>query len=114
MELGIERIAFHGELTVAGDEIFPRQGVHPLKERLKITGREGAKLHQHPCAAAEADIQPGDIRQRAVAVYPAVFRPDVLQIQAAHFVRHQTFQSKQAGNRQRHGPCLLSRSKMIE
>ncbi len=32
MELGIERIAFHGELTVAGDEIFPRQGgVPPVK-----------------------------------------------------------------------------------
>ena len=114
MELGIERIAFHGELTVAGNEVLPRQGVHPLKKRLKITGREGAKLHQHPCTAAEVDIQPGNVRQRAVAVYPAVFRPDVLQIQTAHFVRHQTLQSKQAGNRQCHGPCLLSRSKMIE
>ena len=61
------------------------------------------QLHQHPGAAAQVDIQTGDICQGAGAVDPAVFRPDVPKGQAAHLVRHQGFQPEEAGNRQDHG-----------
>ena len=108
MQLGIQGIALYGKFSVTGNIRLPGQGIDPLKQRFKIPGREGTQLHQHPGAAAEIDIQPGNVRRGAVAVHPAVFRPDIVQIQAAHFLRHQTFQTKQAGNRQNHGPCLLS------
>ncbi len=77
MELGVQGIALYRELAVPWDIILPRQGVDPLKQRLEITGREGAKLHQHPCAAAEVDVQSGNVSQSSFTVDPAVFRPDI-------------------------------------
>ena len=103
MERGVQGVALHRELTVPGNVVLPGQGRHPLKQGLKVRGGEGAQLHQHPGAAAQVDIQAGDVRQGAGAVDPAVFRPDVPKGQAAHLVRHQGFQPEEAGNRQDHG-----------
>ena len=94
MELGVQGIALYRKFPVPGDIILPRQRVNTLKQRLKIPNGEGVQLHQHPCAAAQIDVQPRNVRHGTVAVHPAVFRPDVLQLQTAHFLRHQTLQTK--------------------
>ena len=77
MKLGVQGVAFHRELAVPGDVILPGQGIDPLEQGLEVPGGEGTQLHQHPGTAAEVDIQPGDVSQGAVAVDPAVFRPDI-------------------------------------
>ena len=77
VELRVQGIALYREFAVPGDIVLPGQGVDPLKQRLEITGREGAKLHQHPCAAAEVDVQPGNVSQSPFTVDPAVFRLDI-------------------------------------
>ena len=107
MEGGVDGIALHGELAVTGDIVLPRQGQHALKQGLKVLGHEAAQLHQHAGAAAQVDIQSGDVGHLAVTVDAAVFGPHVLQLQAFHFVCHQTFQSEQAGDGQSHVPNLL-------
>ena len=77
VELGVQGVALHREFAVPGDVILPGQGIDPLEQGLKVPGGEGTQLHQHPGTAAEVDIQPGDVSQGAVAVHPAVFRPDI-------------------------------------
>ena len=84
------RAALHGEFPLPGDEVLPGQGQDPLEQGLKVRGRERfPKLHQHPGPAAQADVQPGDVRQGPLAVDPAVFRPDAGQAQALDLVGHQ-------------------------
>ena len=107
MEGGVEGPALHGELAVFGDIVLPGQGGHPLEEGLKVRRGEGPQLQQHPGAAAQVDVQPGDVRQGAVAVDPAVFRPDIPKPQPPHLIRHQGLQPEQAGNRQCHSTVSL-------
>ena len=89
MQGGIQGVALYGELPLPGDEILPGQGQHALEQGLEVRGGEGAQLHQHPGPAAQVDVQPGDVRQAAVTVDPAVFRPDAGQAQALDLVGHQ-------------------------
>ena len=103
MECRVKRIALDGKLAVPGNIVLPGQGGHALKQRFEIRCWEGAQLHQYPGAAAQIEIQTGNIGQRAFTVDPAVFRPDLGQIQPPHLIGHQRFQSQQAGNRQCHG-----------
>ena len=77
MKLRVQGIALYWEFAVPWDIVLPGQGVDPLKQCLKITGREGAKLHQHPRTAAEVDVQPGNVSQSSFTVDSAVFRPDI-------------------------------------
>ena len=78
MERGIQGVALHRELAVPGDEVLPGQGQHALEQGFKILGGEAAQLHQHPGAAAQIDVQPGDVSHGPFTVDPAVLRPDVL------------------------------------
>ncbi len=107
MEGGVQGVALHRELAVPGDIVLPGQGPDALKQLVEGGGGEGAQLHQHPGAAAEVDIQAGDVRRRALAVDAAVFRPDILHIQPAQLVGHQGLQSQKTGNGQDHGQFLL-------
>ena len=63
-----------------------------------------------PGAAAQVDVQPGDVRRAAVAVDPAVFGPDVFQVQPPQLVGQQGLQPEEAGNGVFHGPSLKSDS----
>ncbi|CAN4006669.1 hypothetical protein BFDFBN_BFDFBN_08735, partial [Dysosmobacter welbionis] len=101
-------VALHRELPVPGDAILPGDGGHALKQRLEIRGREAGQLHQHPGAAAQVDVQPGDVRRAAVAVDPAVFGPDVFQVQPPQLVGHQGLQPEEAGNGVFHGGSSLA------
>ena len=98
VELGGDGVALHRELPVPGDAILPGDGGYALKQRLEVRGREAGQLHQHPRAAAQVDVQPGDVCRAAVAVDPAVFRPDVFQVQPPQLVGHQGLQPEEAGN----------------
>ena len=109
VEGGLEGVALDGEFPVPGDEVLPGQSPGALKEGVKIPGGEGAQLQKHPLAAAQVQVQTGDVRLRAPAADPAVFRPDLLQAQMAHLVGHQALQPEQAGHGQgHHGKSLLN------
>ena len=107
VQRGVQGVALDGELAVPGDELLPGQRQHALEQRLEIPGGKAAQLHQHPGAAAQIDVETGDVSHGAFTVDTAVFRPDVVQLQALHLIRHQGFQPEQAGDRQCHGPHLL-------
>lgn len=94
MQRGVQTVAFYGELPVPGDIVLPRQRQHALEQRLKVRRRERTQLHEHPGAAAQIQIQPGDISHGPLAVDPPVFRPHILQLQPAHLLRHQGLQSE--------------------
>ena len=101
MELGVQGVALHGEPAVPGDKLLPGHRRRPLVEGLEAPGREGSQQDQHPLGAAQADIQPGQIRQGPAAQNPAVFHPDILEPQTAELVPHQALQAEQAWNRKR-------------
>ena len=78
VEGGVQGPALHGELPLPGDVILPGKGGHALEEGFKVRGRVAAQLHQHPRAAAQADVEPGDVREGPFAVDPAILGVDVL------------------------------------
>ena len=102
MELGGDGVPLHREFSVPGDVILPGDGGHALEQGLEVRRRKAGQLQQHPGAAAQVDVQPGNVRRCAVAVDPAVFGPDVLQVQPSQFVSHQALQPEEAGNGQCH------------
>jgi hypothetical protein len=107
VQRGIETVTFDGEFSVYRDIVLPRQGTDPLEELVKGGGGERPQLHQHPGAAAQVDVQAGDVGKGALAVDATVFGADVLQPQALDLVGHQALQPKQARNRQSHMRVLL-------
>ena len=102
VKLGVQGISLHRELPVPGDIVLPGHGGHALEQGLKVRGRKGGQLQQHPGAAAQIDVQPGDVGLGALTVDPAVLGPDVFQIQPLQLVGHQGLQPEETGDGKSH------------
>ena len=98
VQLGIQTVALYRKLAVPGDEFLPGQGSDALEKGLEAAGGEGAQLEQHPLAAAEIDIEAGQVGDLSPAQHPAVIYLDVLKGKAAQLVAHQALQAEQTGN----------------
>ena len=91
-------MALHGELTLLGDELLPGQRTGSLKEGVEVPGREGAQDQQHPLPGADIQVEPHQIGVRPGAQHPAVFRPDLGQLQPAELVGADPLQPKEGGD----------------
>ena len=106
VELTVQGVALHREAAVLRDEVLPGHGGGELEEGLEAPGGTGGKLDEHPLAAPQADVQPGDVRLRAGAEDPSGLGPHVPEAQAAHLVRHQALQAEETGDGECH-VCFL-------
>ena len=95
VERALERPALDGERAVCGDEVFPRQGAHALKELIKAARREPAEDDQNTLGKARADVRAGNGALVAGEVYAPVFRRDVFHIHMAQLVAERAFQPEQ-------------------
>ena len=107
VELGAEAVALYRELAVPGDIVLPGHRLHTLEELLKGPHRVPSHQEQHPLAAAQVEVQPGQLPQVPLAQHPAGLRPDLLQAQLSDFVCHQALQAEEAGHG-KCGHCVLS------
>ncbi len=97
MELGADRVPLHREAPLPWDEVLPGKGRAALKQLLKGAGREAAQAQQHPCPAAQVQVQPGDIGGPALAQHPAVFRPHFGQPQLFQLIGHRGLHPHEGG-----------------
>ena len=88
----------HGEGTVSGDEALQLRFINTLEQLFKGGGLEVRQDDQHPLAGAQADIGLGKGALVPGKQHPAVFHPDILNVQPPQFVSCQALQAKQAGN----------------
>ena len=98
VELGGDGVPLHREGRVTGQIVLPRHGAGALKQLLEAASREIRQHQHHPCAAAQVDVQPGAVGQRAAAQDAAVLRLYILQAKALALVAYQLFQSQQTGD----------------
>ena len=98
VQRGVDGIARHGELALAGDPVLPAHGAGALKERFKIRRAEAREHEQHARTAAQIDVQPREVALLAAAQHTPVFHADVGKTELFHFIAHQTLEPQQAGN----------------
>ena len=98
MQGGVQAVAFYWELPIPGDEPFPRQGAYPLKKGVKVSGKEVSQRQQYPFPGADIQVEPHQIGVRPGAQHPAVFRPDLGQLQPAELVGADPLQPKEGGD----------------
>ena len=98
VELGGDRVPLYREGRVTGQIVLPRHGAGALKQLLEAAGREVRQHQHHPRAAAQVDVQPCAVLQRAPAQNAAVLRLHVLQAQTLALIAYQFFQPQQTGD----------------
>ena len=98
MQRGVDGIARHGELALAGDPVLPAHGAGTLKERFKIRRAEAREHEQYARTAAQIDVQPREVALLAAAQHTPVFHADVGKTELFHFIAHQALEPQQAGN----------------
>ena len=98
VQRGVDGIARHGELALAGDPVLPAHGAGALKERFKIRRAEAREHEQHARTAAQIDVQPREVALLAAAQHTPVFHADVGKTELFHFIAHQALEPQQAGN----------------
>lgn len=79
-------MTLHREAAVFGDKIFQICMVDSLKQLFKGLSREVRQHDQHPFAGAQADIGLGHVPRFSGKQHPAVFHPDVGDIQPPQLV----------------------------
>ena len=102
MQFRCQGITLHGKFSVPGDVVLPGQGQHALEQVLEILRRKGAQLHQHPGAAAEVQVQTGNVKHSTFTVNAAVLGPDAAQIQSFHLIGDEALQAEETGDSQSH------------